>query len=465
AVQQVVRTVLQDRFGSVGLGQLVPVAQWGSIAVLALLPLAYFQIAGSGTQRHVVALSLVLLLSVSLAAFRKDRNGNALYAGVYALGLLPVVLAPVIQFSSGGVLGKGTGAAESPISVDAACVALLVLGAAALFGECRKEAGRNVRNPFLVAAGGYPVLVLALAVWEGQALFDGLALLLLAAGFLGVSFTRKLPWLAAAASAGILAASFLLYGWIIRDILEIAFLPGSAQLWPGFSAAVVLYAVRTVCSVLPQNPDAVLRQRILGSSASLIAAGAGVAAMSTDNASALYGSVVLICALAAAVLEVPAERREDAGEAGALVGALALQRIIWLFVEDTGWFWALQFWVVFLAALAVYEFYRRRSARGAVVLSASAALLSATGLTTVVSGNAGEQVWALVAHTGLLAFGVLASRRLFTVWGAAGVALAVLWYLRGYTFLLLALLAAALIALAVWRLNRVRSDSAGEPAS
>ena len=184
--------------------------------------------------------------------------------------------------------------------------------------------------------------------------------------------------------------------------------------------------------------------------------------MATENSSAVYGAVILMFAVAAAVLEFPPSRREDAAEAAALVGALALQRILWYFAADTGWFWVVQFWVVVLAVLAGYEFMRRRPRRATAVLSASAGLLSGTGLTTVLGDDTGEQVWALLAHAGLLAFGVLTNRRLFTLWGAAGVTLAVLWYLRGYTFLLLALLAGALITLAVWRLNRVRSEAAGE---
>jgi hypothetical protein len=51
-----------------------------------------------------------------------------------------------------------------------------------------------------------------------------------------------------------------------------------------------------------------------------------------------------------------------------------------------------------------------------------------------------------------LAFG----ERLFVWWGAGGVALCIMWAMRQYTFALLALIAAALIALAVWRLNRTR---------
>jgi hypothetical protein len=65
----------------------------------------------------------------------------------------------------------------------------------------------------------------------------------------------------------------------------------------------------------------------------------------------------------------------------------------------------------------------------------------------------------LSARSALLVFGLLANRSLFVVWGAASIGLAVLWYLRGYTFLLLSLLAMGLIALAVWRLVRLRARS------
>jgi len=58
-----------------------------------------------------------------------------------------------------------------------------------------------------------------------------------------------------------------------------------------------------------------------------------------------------------------------------------------------------------------------------------------------------------------LAFG----ERLFVWWGAAGVALCIMWAMRQYTFALLALIAAALIALAVWRLNRTK-PAADKPA-
>ena len=459
AVTQVLRSLLQDRFDVVGRGPWAAAAQWGSVAVLVLLPFAYAVTAHAGVQRHVVAVSLVLLPALSLAAFRRTRDGRELYPAVYALGLLPVVLTSVFGFSDAGPLGGGpTGA---PLSLTAASSILLAMAAAGLATETR-AAGTGVRNPLLIGAGLACVLVLPLAGLAGNQLLAGLAVLLPAAGFLIVSFTRRQPWLAAVTVAAVPAAAFLIHAWLIDDVLVIRPQPGAAQLWPGFAAAVLLYCARYAMSVLPASPPTVLRGRILGSGASFLAAAAAVAAMASGNATAVYGSVVLIAALAAAVREFPRAWRESAGEAAALVAALAVERIIWHFADGLGWFWSLQYWVVVLAALAAYEFRRNRSLRGTAVLCVSATVLTGSGLSSIVSADAGEQVWALLGHAGLLAFGLLTNRRLFTVWGAAGVVLAVLWYLRGYTFLLLALLAAALIALAVWRLTRVRVEAADD---
>ena len=181
--------------------------------------------------------------------------------------------------------------------------------------------------------------------------------------------------------------------------------------------------------------------------------------MAEYNGSAVAGALTLMVSLALAVREAPQALRETALEAACLPAALAVERIAWFGAGGADLFWSVQYWAVVLAGLAAWKYTRRRQDRGTALLGASAVILSGSGLGTVVSGGTGEQLWALVAHAGLLAFGLLASRKLFTIWGAAGVALAVVWYLRGYTFLLLALLAAGLIALAVWRLTRVRTAS------
>ena len=58
----------------------------------------------------------------------------------------------------------------------------------------------------------------------------------------------------------------------------------------------------------------------------------------------------------------------------------------------------------------------------------------------------------------LLVAGLGYGERLFVWWGAAGVALCIMWAMRQYTYVLLALIAVGLIALALWRLSR------GKPA-
>ena len=462
AALQTARMLLQDRFPRAGLRGLGATALWGSAGVLVLLPLVYAAAAGADVQRHVSVVALALLSGMTAAAFAAGSRGPVLYVAVCALGMLPLVLTNVFGFSSSGTAGRGTPDVPAPLSLAGAGIILLGFAALALAGESRRSIPLRVRNPLLCAAVLYCFLALALADVERNLLLTGIGFLLTGAGFLAVSFTRRIPWLAAGAAAMVPAAAWVIRSWLIRDVLLIDPEAGAARLWPGFAAALVLHAAAYVLSVLPQTAATALRRGILAAGAALIAAAAGISVMPYDHASAVYGSAVLIAAAAAAVQQFPPARREHAGEAAAMVAAAAVQRIVWYFVDGTGWFWLLQYWVVVVAALAAYEFRRGRALRGTVVLSASAVLLSCTGLSSIVSADTAEQVWALLAHACLLAFGVLSSRRLFTVWGASGVALAVLWYLRGYTFLLLVLLAAALIALAVWRLTRLRTDAEGE---
>ncbi|MFZ3452634.1 hypothetical protein [Arthrobacter sp. 7Tela_A1] len=256
----------------------------------------------------------------------------------------------------------------------------------------------------------------------------------------------------------VFASALLWAGEFERTVLRAPFAPGYGELWPAWGAALALQAARFIMSLAEQVPGTALRLRIMGSASSWLLVAGAVPAMAELNSSAAAGSLTLLAALALAVREVPGRLRETATEAAVLPAALAVQRLIWCALGPADLFWSLQYWAAVLAGVAAWEFLRRRETRGTVVLGAAAAIVSGSGLGTVSSGDSGQQLWALLAHTALLAFGLLASRKLFTVWGAAGVALAVLWYLRGYTFLLLALLAAGLIGLAVWRLTRVRAD-------
>jgi hypothetical protein len=58
----------------------------------------------------------------------------------------------------------------------------------------------------------------------------------------------------------------------------------------------------------------------------------------------------------------------------------------------------------------------------------------------------------LIEHVALLVIGGMLNYRLAVLWGSSGVALAVLYWLKDQTYILLGLLGLGLIGLAIWRL-------------
>ena len=445
AAAQLVRTVVEPRRA----GAWAQAALWTSMGILALAPLPYWALAGGNIQRDVTGLLVVLLLALSIAGYARGAYAPVLYPGLYAAGVLPLVISDVLPFGSGGALP------DPLLTAAAAGLVLAGLAAAALAGEAR-AGDRRLRSALLGACVAYAAAVLpAAAAAGGNLLLAALTPALLAAVALTVSYTRNNPWLAAGTPPLLLLAALLTAAGFEQDVLSRPFLPGFGLLWPVWAAALILQAVRLLISLGEQA--SMLRLRILGAASSLVLLVGAVPAMAEYNVSAVAGSLTLLAALALAVREAPRSIRESAAEVACLPGALAVERTVWFVFGGADLYWSVQYWAVVLASLAAWEYLRGRGNRGTLLLGASAVILSGGGLGTVFYGGTGEQLWALVAHTGLLAFGLLASRKLFTVWGASGVALAVLWYLRGYTFLLLALLAAGLIALALWRLARVRT--------
>lgn len=460
AAQHIVRLLLHRRLDKLGYAE---AAGWVSLGLLMLAPLGYAVNAGPGVRRDVVSVQLILLLLSAAVAFirwhadRQQRSQWTVYIAGLALGILPVVLTRLPDFDRAGLLPE---AVFSPLAAGSILLALAVAG---LWAESRRDVELPLRTAFPVICAAYTAAALLLAAVSGSALLAAAAFGFAGALFLAWSYSRQRPWLAAGLPP-LLATAMLFLSWspagtVLGGMSE----TGYAALVPAWAAASVLLVIRPLLpmhgskSAGQQQRDSVLRRRIMGAGASLILTMAAIPAMAPD-ASAAAGSLTLAAALGVGLFEVPARFREPAAQAAALLAALAVQRIAWLLLGEVNGFWSLQYWACVLAGLAAYEYLRQREDRGTIVLAASAAILSLSGLSTIISGGAGKQLWALVAHAGLLAFGLLASRRLFTLWGAAGVVLAVLWYLRGYTFLWLALLGIGLIALAVWRLTRVRTD-------
>lgn len=93
---------------------------------------------------------------------------------------------------------------------------------------------------------------------------------------------------------------------------------------------------------------------------------------------------------------------------------------------------------------------------------AAAGVFTLAALYVLANGSAQMQLTVLVGFALLVMLGLTRREQLLTWWGAAGVAMSVLWYLRGYTYVYLALLGLVLIVLAVRQLRRHQARQPAE---
>lgn len=480
---------------------------WLVLAVLALLPFGYsaavdsiylflFNVERGGADQAALLVQLSMLAlyggiwwvwnGAAAQVLRDGRRAWLAMPVVAAVAGLAVVPSGVVELRPGGWL-------PDPLwNRPVALIILLTVAAALIFAEysAYRLVQRDTPNLWLkvplTGAGHHAgpravsaVLFIILAAGvapAGEIGWQAVILLLVAVG-LGVYATTLGPAALMAGTvltvpaAGIAVTRQLVEagGMVERQAWEF---PISATL-----GAVLLYAFAVAAGrfrITPPGARAAVRALsgrdgpgwtwthsvVLSAGGLVVLAVASVAANSHGVDWLSYAGCVGLAATAVvAVFEWPERWREQAAELAALVIAGCIHRVWLLAAGPAAPFWQAQYWVVVVALLACFEYFRGRGQRGEWVVIASAALLSTSGLTTVIHPDPWQSAWTLTGHTVLLVFGLLTNRRHFVVWGAVGICLAIVWYLRGYTFLLLSLLAMALIALAVWRLVRLRTRS------
>lgn len=440
ALQEVVRVLLRSRLRQAGLqGSSARL----SVGVLAVLPLAYLVLGNPREQLDVIVLHLALLGVVSSVLYLVQRMGAAAYPALYAVVALIAVLAGVLPTGRAGLLPV------APLSEPVAALVAVACAVAFVVVRLRSAAAR-FRTPARVGAGVF-VLEAILFAFEDGAGWDRVVVAAVAAGACFALARREAPAvLDAGGAVSVIVAATAFVDQVDQASGRVLDTGALRLLCGAVLAAAVLHLARVF---LPGQDEGGLRCRILGAAALGWTALAAVLAMPADS-SAVAGSVVLAVVAVLALGEVPARVRAQCSEVVFLVVVLCAQRVAWLLLGAIDVFWAAQWWVVALALLSAWSFTRGTRTRGTRWLTASAAVLSATGLMTVAGGTTGEQVWALCGHVVLLLAGVALSRRRFSLWGAIGIALALLWFLRGFTFLLLTVAALLLLAFAVWKLNR-----------
>lgn len=151
-------------------------------------------------------------------------------------------------------------------------------------------------------------------------------------------------------------------------------------------------------------------------------------------------------------------------DVGVIVATIALQRLVSLSAPGLDMLVYTHWWAITVGGLSL--FYSGLGKYSSSQMRAIIALFFVTfftGITALSAGSVGGnldsnvppyQMIFLVEHVIIMLFGLMNSRKLFSTWGAVGVALAVLWMLSGYTYVLLALVAFIIIGIAIYALVR-----------
>ncbi|WP_115790327.1 hypothetical protein [Arthrobacter silvisoli] len=434
-------------------------AVWITLAAQALLPLGYAVQQPDDGARWVLLLEFLVLGCSALGASRWLAARGAEYIAV------PAAVAAVWAAGLNRPLRGWEWLGAPFLAEEGMLFILLVLALAAMGARLRFSPGPTPRERWfwLVAASGFSSAAVFLSLDISWTAF-GLAVLLAALLCFEASHIEGVPAVYAAAVPLTLTGATVLAAGMSG--LE---LPGAdGRAWPEFqpwlygcaAAALLLFGLcRAAIPAIRQQP---WRRISLAAGAT---AGLGLAALDglLRDETALTGACLLATAVAVAVAEVPRKHAWNCGEAGSVLVVAAVQRSL-LFVQGQlpDVFWTAQWYVALAGVVAVLCYIRSARARGRAWLVAASVLLSLSAAAALLSGTPAQQLWILAGFALLLLAGLLLSERTFNWWGALGVGLCVLWALRSYAFALLALTALALIAFAVWRLNRTKDIAGGQ---
>ena len=454
AAQHGIRWLMRHRLTQIPFQQ---AAVWITLAAQTALPFGYLAAQPDDGGRWVILLHSVLLLVSAAVASRVFAARGAAYLTVYAAVFGVVALGPLVQFTGGSPAGAFLD--QPALSHDGVVVVLLVMSLAATAAGLlfRRRALADVeRWLWPAASAAFVVTALLLAPFVSDGL-TGASVLVLGVSCFAASHLERWPVLYVPAVATVLAGATLAASELLETVPGAwgSYMPWLAGCAP---AAAALYAVRWLRrDVLAADP---IRRWSLAA-AGILGVGLAAAGGLLWDATAWAGAAPVAATAAVCCAEVPAAARRAGAELGLFATTAAVQRAVLFTGPDagSGWpesFWTLQWYVVLAGMLGILRLVSGNRRAGRVLLSGGAGLLTLSGSAIVFGGHAGQQLWVLASMAVVLMAGLAFGERLFVWWGAGGVALCIMWAMRQYTFALLALIAAALIALAVWRLNRTR---------
>ena len=189
---------------------------------------------------------------------------------------------------------------------------------------------------------------------------------------------------------------------------------------------------------------------------------AGVFALfSSSQTDVLAAGVALLAIGSAICYDDRQNRRLRLLDLGVIIGMIGFQRMIGVYFPDMHHLVYTHLWALaaFVVAYVYLAFRTRPEAKVRLIMGLL--LLSLPTLNAALSEGGGPQLLFLIEHVLIVIAGLIYAYRVATWWGAAGVTLAVLYMLKGYTSLLTIAIGLIVIGAVVYVI--VKSDKNRTP--
>ncbi len=305
-----------------------------------------------------------------------------------------------------------------------------------------------VINFMTAAASAYTVITFVVAEAVDN-MWLAIALQLAAAAvFYALSYARRVEWF-------ILAGNFIIFLVLGKIWQELGLAVPWQEVGVGMLAATIFYAAAMGC----QSVGSVKKRQmfVLSTWAALVLA-AIQGWYGSSDAIMMTAAAALVILAASVAYESKSSKHTWMFELSVYQATLGLQRMVALSEIDFNLLAYVHWWALTVAAVAAAR-YVGESRKARFILAMGAVTLFSASYALGEGG--GYALLFLIEHLALLAIGALFNKQWAAWWGAIATSLAILYFLRDYTFLWLGLLGLALIGLVVWRLNRSASDSGG----
>ncbi len=328
-------------------------------------------------------------------------------------------------------------------------VAVVVLGLAAM-SFVAKQLMRS--RPYLQwlllgALLSFSAEAVILAAIDAHMLWYGVISVAVAAMLYVLSYTDRTIGYMISSNIVAVNAGYFLFGAGLGDYT-----------WALFATAVILgslwYTLRWYAAYEDHSAYKQVRIDTLTASSVGVVLFSAAAAMLLKDETVLAGALMGCVGAGIIAYEGYVRDKRLLYEVGLYVATISLQRLVAFVYPDASFLVYSHWWALTLGLSALLALMRHDASmaklRGILALSA----LSAPTALFALDYPEKYQILFLVEHVLLAAAGLVMNKKLALQWGAIGVALALLWLLRGYGYVLLVILGLSLIGFAIWRLMK-----------